>query len=81
MSQLVPRADNDRTWVQKLLLNMLTLETQKNQNRIIALVEGKRIKNDKKGGRGRMPVAVIAGNTIAAKPVPALSTQNLFLTA
>ena len=48
---------------------------------IIALVEGKRIKNDKKGGRGRMPVAVIAGNTIAAKPVPALSTQNLFLAA
>ena len=42
------------------------------------MVEGKRIKNDKKGGRGRMPVAVIAGNTIAAKPVPALSTQNLF---
>ena len=28
-----------------------------------------------------MPVAVIAGNTIAAKPVPALSTQNLFLAA
>ena len=66
----------------KILLNMVILETQKNQNRIIAaLVEGKRIKNDKKGGRGRMPVAVIAGNTIAAKPVPALSTHNLFLAA
>ena len=66
----------------KILLNMVTRKTPKNQNRIIAaLVEGKRIKNDKKGGRGRMPVAVIAGNTIAAKPVPALSTQNLFLAA
>ena len=66
----------------KILSNMVTRKTPKNQNRIIAaLVEGKRIKNDKKGGRGRMPVAVIAGNTIAAKPVPALSTQNLFLAA
>ena len=66
----------------KILLNIVTRKTPKNQNRIIAaLVEGKRIKNDKKGGRGRMPVAVIAGNTIAAKPVPALSTQNLFLAA
>ena len=66
----------------KISLNMVTRKTPKNQNRIIAaLVEGKMIKNDKKGGRGRMPVAVIAGNTIAAKPVPALSTQNLFLAA
>ena len=66
----------------KILLNMVTRKTAKNQKWIIAaLVEGKRIKNDKKGGRGRMPVAVIAGNTIAAKPVPALSTQNLLLAA